>query len=133
MLDSLNYNIFDVSTLPLHNSLQMHPEVPGNQREKALILSNRVENIGDIFSLRRNRCRSVCVSLVLYIAPEEIVQRLRSGFMAASSSPPFFEHKQFEMMSFLKCVSTKSKVRSAECAFKPHPVETKITKIFSLP
>ncbi len=49
LLDGLNYNIFDVSTLPLHNSHQTPPEVPGNQRENARILSKRVENIGDIF------------------------------------------------------------------------------------
>ncbi len=30
LLDSLNYNIFDVSTLPLYNSLQTPAEVPGN-------------------------------------------------------------------------------------------------------
>ncbi len=46
LLDSLNYNIFDASTVPLHNSLQ----TPGNQWENARILSKRVENIGDIFS-----------------------------------------------------------------------------------
>ncbi len=69
LLDSLNYNIFDASTLPLHNSLQMPLEVPGNQRENAQILSKRVENIGDIFSQSRNRYQSVCVVPVLYIAP----------------------------------------------------------------
>ncbi len=30
LLDSLNYKIFDVSTLPLHNSLQTPREFPGN-------------------------------------------------------------------------------------------------------
>ncbi len=39
LLDSLNYNIFDVSIFPLHNSLQTPPEVPGNQWETARILS----------------------------------------------------------------------------------------------
>ncbi len=52
LLDSLNYNIFDMSSLPLHNSLQMPLEVPGNQRENARIISKRVENIDDIFSQR---------------------------------------------------------------------------------
>ncbi len=47
-LESLNYNIFDVSNLPLHNSLQTPLEVPGNQRENARILSKRVKNICDI-------------------------------------------------------------------------------------
>ncbi len=55
LLDSLNYNIFNVSTFPLHNSLQTPPEVPGNQRENAQILSKRVKNISDIFSQSRNR------------------------------------------------------------------------------
>ncbi len=55
-LDSLNYNIYNVSTLPLHNSLRTPLEVPGNQRENARILSKQVENIGDIFSQSRNRC-----------------------------------------------------------------------------
>ncbi len=73
LLDSLNYKIFDVSTLSLHNSLQTPLEVPGNQREIARILSKRVENIGDIFSQRQNRCQSDCVAPVLSIAPEEIV------------------------------------------------------------
>ncbi len=50
LLDSLNYNIFHVSTLPLHNSLQTPLEVPGNQQENARILSKRVENIGDTLS-----------------------------------------------------------------------------------
>ncbi len=57
LLDSLNYNIFYVSTLPLHNSLQTPPEVLGNQWENAWILSKRVESIGDIFLQSRNRCR----------------------------------------------------------------------------
>ncbi len=50
MLEGLNYNIFDVSTHAFYNSLQTPPEVLGNQRENAQILSKRVENIGDIFS-----------------------------------------------------------------------------------
>ncbi len=47
--DSLNYNIFDVSTLPPHNSLQTPREVPGNQQKNARILSKQVKNIGDVF------------------------------------------------------------------------------------
>ncbi len=50
LLDSLNYNIFNVSTLPLHNSLQTPLEVPGNQQENARILSKQIENISNIFS-----------------------------------------------------------------------------------
>ncbi len=67
LLDSLNYNIFDVSNLLPRNSLQTPLEVLGNQRENARILSKRVENIRDIFSQSRNRW-SVCVAPVLYIA-----------------------------------------------------------------
>ncbi len=111
LLDCLNYNIFYVSTLPLHHSLQMPPKVPGNQRENARILWKRVENIGDIFSQSRNRCRSVW-------APEEIVQRTE-GCTAASSSSLFLSGKRFEMLRFSKWVSTKSKVRSAVCALAP--------------
>ncbi len=77
LLDSLNYIIFHVSTLPLPNSLQTPPEVPHNQRESAWILSKRVENIGDISLQSRHCYQSVCVTLVLYIAPEEIVQRTK--------------------------------------------------------
>ncbi len=33
LLDSLNYNIFHVSTLPFHNSLQTPLEVPGNNNK----------------------------------------------------------------------------------------------------
>ncbi len=54
LLDSLNYNIFHMSTLPLHNSLQTPPEVPGNQRENArilmLILFRRAEIIVGLFA-----------------------------------------------------------------------------------
>ncbi len=114
MLDSLNYNIFDVCTLPLHNSLQTHPEVSGNQWKNARILSKRVENIDDIFSQSRSR-RSVYVALVLYLAPEEIVQRTDIGLYGNQLQAPFFE-RRFEMTRFLKWVSTKSKVRSAVCA-----------------
>ncbi len=74
LLDSLNYNIFDVSTLPIHNSHQTPLEVLCNKWENARILSKRVENISDIFSQSRNCCQSVYVALVLYIALEEIVQ-----------------------------------------------------------
>ncbi len=131
LLDSLNYNIFDVFTLPLHNSLQTSPEVKGNQWETARILSKRVKNIGDIFSLSRNHCRSVYIAPVLYIAPEEIVQRAEIGAVRWPAPAPFFLcRKWFEMMCFLKWVSTKSKVRSAVCALAPL-VETKISKIFS--
>ncbi len=73
LLDYLNYNIFDVSTRPFHNSLQTPPEVLDNQRENARIFSKQIENMGDIFSQSRNHCWSVCVTPVLYIAPEEIV------------------------------------------------------------
>ncbi len=86
----LNYNIFDVSTLPFHNALQTPLKVPRNQRENARILSKRVENIGDIFSQSRNRCRSVCVAPVLYIAPEEIVQRTEIGAVPRPAPAPFF-------------------------------------------
>ncbi len=90
LLDSLNYNIFDVSTLPLHNSLQIPPKVPGNQRENAWILSKRVENIGDIFSQSLNYCRSICVVPVLYIAPEEVVQKTEIGLYGGQLQPSFF-------------------------------------------
>ncbi len=43
LLDSLNYNIFDMSTVPLHNSLQTPLEVPGNKQENAWILSKWVK------------------------------------------------------------------------------------------
>ncbi len=102
LLDSLNYNIFGVSTLPLHNSLQTPPEVPGNQQENVRILSKQVENIGDIFSQSRNRCRSVCVALVLYIAPEEIVQRTEIGAVRQPAPDPLFlRGKWFKMRRFL--------------------------------
>ncbi len=90
LLDSLNYKIFDVSTLPPHNSLQTPPEVPGNQWENARILSKRVKNIGDIFSQNWNRCRFVCIARVLYIAPEEIVQRTEIGLYGGHLQPRFF-------------------------------------------
>ncbi len=120
-LDSLNYNIFYVSTLPLHNSLQTPLEVPGNQQENARILSKRVKNIGDIFSQSQNCCRSVCVVSVHYITPEKIIQRTEIGavWQPAPASIFFFSGKLFEMTSFLKWVSTKSKVRSAVRAIAP--------------
>ncbi len=93
LLNSLNYNIFDVSTVPLYNSLQMSPKVLGNQRENARILSNRVENIGTIFLQSRNRCWSVCIAPVLYIAPEEIVYRTDIGLYGSQIQPPFFKAK----------------------------------------
>ncbi len=117
LLDGLNYNIFNVSTLPIHNSLQTPPEVLGNQLDNARILSKQVENIGDIFSQSRNFCRSVCVAPVLYIASEEVVQKTE---IEAARRPAlaslFLSGKQFEMTGFLKRVSTKSKVRSTVCA-----------------
>ncbi len=88
LLDSLN--IFEVSTHPLNNSHQTPPEVPGNQRENAWILSKRIENIGDIFSQSRNRCRSVSVAPVLYIAPGEIVQRTKIGAVQQPALAPLF-------------------------------------------
>ncbi len=95
LLDSLNYIIFDVSTLPIHNSLQTPPEVPSYQRENARILSRRVENIGDIFSQSRNRCRFVCVALVRYIASKEIVQKTEIGAAWRPAPVPlFFERKK---------------------------------------
>ncbi len=90
LLDSLNYNIFDVSILPLHNSLQTPLEVLGNQWENGQILSKGVENIGDIFLQSWNRCRSVCVAPILYTAPEEIVQRTEIGLYGSQLQPPFF-------------------------------------------
>ncbi len=100
LLDRLNYNIFDVSTLPLYNLLQMPLEVPDNQRENALILSKRVENIGDIFLQSRNRW-SVCAASVFYIAAEEIVQRTEIGLYNGQLQPPFFLSKKwFEMTSW---------------------------------
>ncbi len=93
LLDSLNYIIFDVSILPLHNSLQTPPKVLGNQQENGRILSKRVKNIGDMFSQSRNRCPSVCVAPVLYIAPEEIIQRTEIGLHGRQLQPPFFEQK----------------------------------------
>ncbi len=90
LLDSLNYNIFDVSTLHLHNSLQTPPEVTVDQRENERIFLKRVKNIGDMFLQCRNRCRSVCVAAVLYIAPEEIVQRTEIGLYSGQLQSPFF-------------------------------------------
>ncbi len=120
LLDSLNYNILDVSTLPLHNSLQTPLEVPGNQQENARILWKRVENIGDIFSQSRNRCHSVCVALVLCIDLEKIVQKNEIGAVRLPAPVTLFlSGKWFEMTHFLKWVSTKSKVRSAMCALAP--------------
>ncbi len=131
LLDSLNYNIFDVSTLPLHNSLQTPPKVLSNQRENAGILSKRVKNIGDIFSQSRNRCRSVSIAPVLYIDPEEIVQRTEIGAVWRPAPAPFFlSGKWFEMTRFLKWVSTKSKVRSAVCALAPSCWNQNFEKFF---
>ncbi len=48
LLDSLNYNIFDMSTLPFHNSLRTPLEVPGNQREIARILEANRDNRNDV-------------------------------------------------------------------------------------
>ncbi len=120
LLHSLNYNIFDVSTLPLHNSLQMPSEVPGNQRENAWIFSKQVENMGDIFSQTRNRCPFVCVAPVLYITPVEIVQRteIRAVWRLAPA-PLFLSGKWFEMTRFLTWVSSQFMVRSAVCALAP--------------
>ncbi len=90
LLNSLNYNFFDVSNLPLHNSLQTSLEVPGNQRENARIISKRVENIGDIYLQSRHRCWSVCVAPVLYIAPEETVHRTEIGALRRTAPSPLF-------------------------------------------
>ncbi len=130
LLDSLNYNIFNVSTLP-HNSLQTPPEDSSNQRENARILSTRVENIGDIFSQSQNRCRSDCVAPVLYIAPEEIVQRTEIGLYGRRPAPAllFLSKKPFEMTHFLKWISTKSKLRSVVC-LSPILLKPKFRKIF---
>ncbi len=130
LLDSLNYNIFDVSTLSLYNSLQTPPEVPDKQRENARILSKRVENIGDIFSQSRTRW-SVCVAPVFYIALEEIVQRIEIGVVQRPAPAPFFlSGKWFEMTRFLKWVSTKSMVRSVECALAPYFWNQHFEKVF---
>ncbi len=131
LFDSLNYNIFDMSTLPLHNLLQRPTEVPGNQRENARILSKQVKNIGDIFSLSQNLCWSVCVAPILYIAPEEIVQRIEIGAVQLPAPAPIFflSGKWFEMTRFLKWVSIKSNQISHVC-LNPILLKPKFRKFF---
>ncbi len=90
LLDSLNYNIFDVTTLPLHNSLQAPPEVPGNQWENprssqseskmSVILFRRAEIVVGLFAW----------VLVLYKTPEEIVQRTEIRLYSGQLQSPFF-------------------------------------------
>ncbi len=109
LLDSLNYNIFNVTTLPLHNLLQTPPEIPGNQWENARILSKRVENIDDIFSQSRNCCWSVCIAPVFYIAPDEIVQRTEIELYDGQLQPPFF------------WVENSSKWHASWSEFQPNP------------
>ncbi len=103
LLDSLNYNIFDVSNLPLHNSLQTPLEVLGNQRENDRIFSKWVQNIGNIFSQCWNR-QSVCIAPVLYTAPEEIVQRteIEAVQWPVPAPPFFFEWKTVRNDALLK-------------------------------
>ncbi len=92
--------------------------VTHNTRENAQILSKQV--IGDIFSQSRYCCWSVCVVPVLYIAPEEIVQRMEiKAVQRPAPAHFFFSGKRCEMTRFLKWISTKSKVRAAVCALIP--------------
>ncbi len=131
LLDSLNYNIFDMSTVPLHNSLKTAAEVLGNQRENALILSKRVENIGDIFSQSRNHCRSVCVALVLYIAPGEIVQRTEiKAVRRPAPAPLFSEWKRVRNDALLEVSFNQIQDHISRVCLSPTLLKPKFQKFF---
>ncbi len=131
MLDILNYNIFDVPTLSLRNSLQTSLEVPGNQQKNARILSKRVENIGDIFSQNRNHCRSVCVAPVLYIASEEIVQKIEiKAVRWPAPAPVFFEQKTVRNDALLKVSFNQIQGRISRMCLSPILLKPKFRKFF---
>ncbi len=103
----------------------------GNQRENAWILSKWVENIEDIFLQSRNRCRSVCVAPVLYIAPEETVQRTETeAVQRPVPAPFFFERKMFPNDALLEASFNQNQGQISRVCLSPILLKPKFQEFF---